>query len=179
MKPPLFLPLACLLTLTGPLAHAATYTVTNPADDGSANTLRWAIEWANSNPGSTINITNNLGTIVFTNQTPLITAAVTINGGVGNTVSGNDAHRIFFIDTPNAGDAVVINNLTLADGRAKGGDGGLYGGGAGLGAGGAIFVNRGAVTVQNVTFTSNVAQGGNGGNGASIANGFGGGGGGG
>ena len=87
---------------------------------------------------------------------------MTINGGVGNTVSDNNAYRIFFIDTPNAGDAVVINNLTLANGRAKGGDGGLYGGAAAWESSGAIFVNRGTVTVWNVNLTGNTAQGGNG-----------------
>lgn len=159
-------------------SQAATYAVTSAADDGSEGTLRWAIEQANTDPGSTINIQDNLGTITFTSQTPLIMAAVTINGGVGNTVSGNSQHRIFFIDTPDASDVVNINNLTLADGRGKGGDGGLYGGGGGLGAGGAIFVNRGEVTVQNVNFTGNTVQGGKGGDGGTEYD-FGGGGGGG
>lgn len=124
MKSILRLPLACSLTLGWSLAQAATYTVTSAADNGDPGTLRWAIVQANANPGSTINLQDNLGTITFLSQTPLITAAVTINGGVGNTVSGNNAHRIFFIDAPNAPDAVIINNLTLANGRAKGGGGG-------------------------------------------------------
>ena len=57
----------------------STYTVTSTADTGEAGTLRWAIAQANANPGSTINLQNNLGTIAYTSQSPLITAPVTIN----------------------------------------------------------------------------------------------------
>lgn len=148
--------------------QAATYDVLFDGDNPDApmaNTLRWAIEQANANPGSTINIASNLGTITFAGQSPIITAPVTINGN-WNTVSGNGAERIFFIDMANASDAVQINNITLADGYAKGGDGGLGAGGGGLGAGGALFVNRGAVTVSNVSFSGNSAVGGRGGDGA-------------
>src|SRR4051812_31460469 len=95
-----------LLLVASASLHAATYTVTSNADTGAAGTLRWAIDQANANSGSTINLNDNLGTITFLSQTPLITAAVTINGGSGNTISGNNAERIFFIDTPNATDVV-------------------------------------------------------------------------
>jgi hypothetical protein len=43
---------------------AGTYTVTNNADSG-VNSLRWAIEQANANPGSSINIQDNRGTITL------------------------------------------------------------------------------------------------------------------
>ncbi len=145
-------------------ARAATYTVTSTADTGVAGTLRWAIEQANANPGSTINIQNNLGRITLEDALPIITTGMTINGGAGNTVSGNNLHRVFFVSTANSTDAVNFQNLTITDGYAKGGDGGASGGG-GMGAGGAIFVNTGAVTVANVAFTNNAAQGGKGGDG--------------
>lgn len=153
------------LLLSGLPAFGGTYTVTSTADTGAAGTLRWAINQANADSGSTIQLTDNLGTITFTSQTPLITAAMTIKGGIGNTVSGNSAHRIFFVDLPSSTGSVVIENITLANGLAKGGDGGDGGGGGGLGAGGAIFVNSGAVTLKGVGFSNNAATGGTGGSG--------------
>ena len=60
---------------------------------------------------------------------------------------------------------VAINELTLANGLAKGGDAASAGGG-GLGAGGALFVNQSAdVTLTNVSFANNRAVGGNSGDG--------------
>ena len=123
--------LLCLVPLAG---EAATYSVTSTADTGAAGTFRWAIAQANANPGSTITIQDNLGTITLVSQTPLITAAMTINGGTGNTVSGGGKVRIFFVDLPNYGDLFFVNNLTLANGYAKGGNGGAGSGGGGLGA---------------------------------------------
>lgn len=101
---------------------------------------------------------------------PEATGPLTIDGG-GHTISGGGTQRIFFA---NAGE-IVISNVTLADGAAKGGEGGdgTFGesGGGGLGAGGALFV-RGAdagvdtgasVTLSSVSFSGNAAVGGNGG----------------
>ncbi|MCW1922954.1 autotransporter-associated beta strand repeat-containing protein [Luteolibacter arcticus] len=155
--------LAVLVLALPVVSSAGTYTVTSNADTGATGTLRWAIAQANANAGSTINLNNNLGTITLTKAMDIITAAVTINGGTGNTVSGNNLHRIFFVDAATPTAAVNISNLSLINGRAKGGDGGAGGGGGGLGAGGAIFVNSGAVRVQGVTFANNAAIGGLGG----------------
>ncbi|WP_342642201.1 autotransporter domain-containing protein [Rhodoligotrophos ferricapiens] len=66
-------------------------------------------------------------------------------------------------DPPNL--AVSISNLTLENGRARGGDGGTgdSAGGGGMGAGGAIFVGKNvALTASNVNFSGNAAIGGNG-----------------
>ena len=153
-------------------AWAATYTVTSTADDGSPGTLRYAINQANANPGSTINFAAHLPTIALTADLPPINADMTIVGGTGDGISGSGAHRIFFV---NAG-TVVINNLILQDGVAQGGTGGSGsgGGGGGLGAGGAIFIrgNDGGrtapnVTLSNLTLTDNKAVGGTGGAGVS------------
>jgi hypothetical protein len=82
--------------------------------------------------------------------------AITING---NTYSGTGI--------------LTLQNVYIKGFRVKGGDGG-NGGGGGLGAGGAIYVSRGgSLTVENSTFDTNAAFGGNGG-----GNGVGGGGGG-
>ncbi|MDR7221546.1 autotransporter domain-containing protein [Aminobacter aminovorans] len=155
-------------------ALAATFNVTNETE------LAAAISTANSNgdASNTINVSANitltkpLPPLGLRNAAgmPLATSPLTINGN-GNTVSGGGTQRIFFA---NSGE-IAINDVTLADGRAKGGDGGAGGwgesGGGGLGAGGALFV-RGAdaglgtapmVTISGVVFTGNAAVGGNGG----------------
>ncbi len=171
VRPGLAFAISIVLMLPGLCARADTYTVTSTADDGSPNTLRWAIEQANASPGSTIQIQNNLGTITLTEALPIITTGMTINGGAGNAVSGNNLNRVFFVYTANSTDAVNFQNLTIANGYAKGGDGGFSGGG-GMGAGGAIFVNVGAVSVANVALVGNTAQGGKGGDGASNGGGI-------
>jgi autotransporter-associated beta strand protein len=116
------------------------------------------------------------GTIALASPLPLITNNVTLNGpGMANlTISGSGANRILFVDAP--GTTVNINNLTLANGLAKGGKGGSgFGGGGGLGAGGALFVNAGSVTVSSVGFSNNAAIGGSGGDSAGAHGGGGGG----
>src|SRR6185436_8377652 len=103
--------------------------------------------------------------ITLASALPLITNNVTFNGpGTNNlTISGANLYRVFFVEASNR--AVNFNNLTIAHGRAKGGNGGdnKYGGGGGMGAGGGLFVNSGQVVVSNVVFSGNAAVGGNGG----------------
>ncbi len=164
-------------------ASAATYTVTSTADDGSAGTLRYAINQANANPGSTINFAANLGGISLTSALPPINASMSINGASGDGgISGSNQYRIFLV---NSG-TVAISNLTLKNGLAQGGNGGdgSGGGGGGLGAGGAIFIrgNDGGrtaptVTLTNLNLVNNQAVGGNGGAGVSSDKAGGGGGG--
>jgi len=162
------------LLAVAPPALAATFNVSNETE------LAAAIDAANSNgdASNTINVSANitltrplppLGLRDAAGQ-PLATSPLAING-YGNTISGGNSQRIFFA---NAGQ-IAINDVTLADGRAKGGDGGDghrgYSGGGGLGAGGALFV-RGAdagtgtgvsVVVSGVAFAGNSAVGGAGG----------------
>jgi len=95
---------------------------------------------------------------------PLLNADVTINGN-GNTVSGNNQYRVFFAQQG----TVSFNNLTIADGKAQGGNGGA-GGGAGLGGG--LFVNAANVQLSGVQFTSNGGAGGTGTNGGGCGGGF-------
>ncbi|MCL4708501.1 T9SS type A sorting domain-containing protein [bacterium] len=166
-----------------PLA-AATYTVTNTNDSG-AGSLRQAILDANANPGADIiDATGVSGTITVNpaNYFLVITDDVTINGpGQANlTISGGGASRIFWIQNG----TITIQDLTLADGYAKGGNGG----GGGMGAGGAIFMHEGKqgtnhtdvasgsinLTLINVTLKDNDAIGGNGGLGNSGGGGMGG-----
>jgi hypothetical protein len=139
---------------------ANTYTVTTTNDIG-AGSLRAAITAANADPGSTIAFAlSPFATITLTSALPAITADMTIDGAgaFGLTVSGGNAVRVFFVQSG----SVTIENMTIANGFAQGGDGGESGGGGGLGAGGAIFINAGTTTVANVTFTNNHATGGDG-----------------
>jgi autotransporter-associated beta strand protein len=157
-----------------PICAQGTFSVTVATGTG-VGSMYSAILQANAfGNGAVINIANNLGTINV-GQVPDITVGLKINGGTGNTLSGQNLNRIFFVNAP--GQAVEINNLTLSGGLAQGGAGGTGGGGGGGGAGlgGAVFVNAGSVTFSSIAFASNSAKGGNGSN-AGIGGGGGGGG---
>ncbi|AYQ33256.1 HYR domain-containing protein [Runella sp. SP2] len=152
------------------IAHAATFTVSNTNDSG-AGSLRQAILSANADASATaatphqINFTvSNGSTITVISPFLVITNHVSINGlGVANlTISGGGTSRIFWIQNG----TITIQNLTLANGYAKGGDGN----GGGMGAGGAIFMHEGKeggtgsihLSLINVNLSNNRAVGGNG-----------------
>src|SRR5215831_5600332 len=132
-----------------PIPTPLSYTVTSTADDGSAGTLRAAITFANSNPGTTISFDAALTgtTITLTSELPLILGDQTIiDGGTTNvTVSGNDRFRVFFVGDTTHATSVAIENITISHAFAKGGgptagvgDLSAAGGGGGAGLGGAI-----------------------------------------
>ncbi|MFZ5672708.1 MAG: autotransporter domain-containing protein [Pseudomonadota bacterium] len=158
--------------LWGGTAQAAVFNVANEAD------LADAIAQSNDSPGNDVIVLT--GNVTLNNFLPPIGTAtsgeLTIDLG-GNTISGNNATRVFFA---NQGD-LKISNGTIADGLAQGGQGGggnEGAGGGGMGAGGALYVRSGAnVTVDGVSFANNQATGGMGG--APAGANFGGGGGGG
>ena len=90
---------------------------------------------------------NGIDTIVLTQDITLSEAlpAITsdlIIGGLGHTISGNKRFRIFEIN----GGEVTIKNMTLVDGIAPEGE-----------SGGAILLQRGELTVANITFSNNRA----------------------
>lgn len=109
-------------------ANAATFTVTN-TDDSGPGSLRQAISDANGSPfndsidfalsGCPCVITLTSGELSITNN-----GSVTINGpGAGQlSVSGNNASRIFFINT---GAGAVINGITVTGGNYNGSAGGI------------------------------------------------------
>jgi hypothetical protein len=173
----LTLALALLLTplfgLAATSAHAATLGVTNTNDSG-AGSLRQAI--ADAAPGDTITFALPNPSIITLSSELVIAKDLTISGpsAAALTISGNNASRVFFINPgasgatsgPPATSLVVnISNLTIANGKAKGGDGGAQaiagGSGGAAGMGGAIFSNNGNLTLSGVTFSANQAQGGN------------------
>ncbi|MCK1379763.1 autotransporter domain-containing protein, partial [Bradyrhizobium sp. 24] len=142
-------------------AHAQT--VINVSDGAS---LSAAIAQADSNASASyvINFQNNItltGAAADTLSAFNTTSNVTVNGG-GFRLDGGGVQRGFFVY---AG-TVAINNLTIQNTQALGGDGGNVGfgsggGAGGLGAGGALFVASGGhVTVSNVVLSGNNATGG-------------------
>lgn len=141
-------------------------------DANDSASLQAAIEAVNAGGDSsnTITLLDDITLSLTLPQIDLgISRSLTIVGA-SQTISGADTYRIFYV---NSG-LVTIQNATLADGYALGADGANSesgtnasggGGGGGLGAGGAIFVATGAsVVAQNVTFSNNLAGGGDGGN---------------
>lgn len=121
-----------------------------------------AIDTVNASPGNyAIHIVSN---IVLTSDLPAIEqpmGSVQVDGE-GNFLSGQGIFRGFVADDTN----VQIQNLTIENAVAKGGAGGegLSGGGGGAGLGGGVLaVNSANVTLDNVAFTDDSAQGGSGG----------------
>ncbi len=104
--------------------------------------------------------------------TPIINSNITIQGyGATLQWAGAGHARLFAvgpatITTPNGVSSgtgnLTLQNVHITGFYAKGGNG-TDGGGGGLGAGGAVYVQSGGLTVENSTFESNVATGGNGG----------------
>lgn len=137
--------ISVVLLCAGTGAHAATCTATDRA----------SLETCISGADDTISITSG---ITLDQELPLIDRGVTIEGN-GNMVSGNNLYRVFFVKSG----TVIIQNMTIANGKALGGAGGKKGGGGGAGLGGGLFVYDGTVNVNSVSFTNNNATGGNGG----------------
>ncbi|BDI16389.1 hypothetical protein ANSO36C_21910 [Nostoc cf. commune SO-36] len=142
----------------------ANFIVNQTTDDGSGSTtgtLSYAILQANQLAGDdTISIDTDVR-ITGVMKT-LVNSNITIDGN-GNSISGDADNS----GTNNNGDlrplfilsgTVGISDLTITNGRAKGGDSNQGGGGAGLGGG--LFIYDGNVSLTNVAFTNNAAQGG-------------------
>lgn len=114
-----FLTLA-LFTTAG-IAYAADQVVSDCGDNGGANQLRAKLTAAQSSGGGTITFTCGPATIVL-NATygalPAITKNTTINGGGTITLSGNNASRVFVV---NSGATLTLNNLVLVAGYADDG----------------------------------------------------------
>ncbi len=99
-----------------------------------------------------IDLSGVSGVITLHNSLPKITSNLSIIGDGNDTISGDKAHRILFVDQG----AVSIRNLTIAHGLAEGNDGNNGAGGA-AGMGGGMFINDGNVTLSQVTVANNQA----------------------
>jgi autotransporter-associated beta strand protein len=163
----------CLCALL-PAAAGAQTTVANEAE------LRQALSLASA--GDTIRFANN---ITLTSDLPSVAVDLTIDGATF-TLSGANQFRGLTVAAFSAVGAgllpvnVTIQNLTIANTVARGGNGGDGldgGGGGGAGLGGAIYVaSQATVTLNNVSVLSSSAIGGAGGASAGVAGGGGGGG---
>ena len=127
----------------------ATINVTSPADDGSTNTLRWAIGMANTADSPT-SIDIELGTAPATitldlGQLELSNTAqpVTIYDGAGQgpvSINGNNESRVFDVD---ANVAATLSDWTIAGGSTQANGGGLF--------------NAGTLTLLDCTISGNSA----------------------
>ncbi|MEH2074557.1 MAG: putative Ig domain-containing protein [Nostoc sp.] len=154
------------------------FTVTQATDNGLGNTvgtLSYAIFSANQTPGddtitieSDVRVTGVMKTLVNSNIT-IVGNNHSISGDVNdNGINDNGDVRSLFI----LSGTVAISDLTITNGRAKGGD--SFGGGSGAGLGGGLFIYDGNVSLTNVAFSNNTAQGGNRGSGGFSSRGGGG-----
>lgn len=145
------------ISMTNP-TYAIDYNVTSPFDDGlgtTPNTLSWAILQANTVSPETDTITLNTDVTILSVMKTLLNSDIILKSDdTHRTISGRNQYRPLFVKSGN----ITIQNLTLANGTAKGGDSFSGGGGAGLG--GALFVYDGTVMVDNVSFNNNKAIGG-------------------
>ena len=156
-------------------ALLSNFMVTSTADDGSANTLRWAINQANaSNGNDTIDFSSKFNapqTITLTGGPLALTdpATTTITGPSASllTVSGGGASRVFDIQ----GGAAALSGLTISGGVAADNGGGVFvsdhgnlaidrcvisGNTAGTSGGGAA-TNCGVVTLTSSVVSGNTA----------------------
>ena len=134
-----------------------------------AQDLANAIMQINASPEGTYDVViapTGGNTITLDQDLPILNAGnanVTFEGGsTATTLSGQELYRGLFVQS---GD-VTVQNLTITDALAAGGDGGsgIAAGGGGAGLGGGLFVGAAAtVSLNNVNFTNDVAAGGNGG----------------
>ena len=126
----------------------STYPVTSASDSSnpSSGMLRWAVQQANANPGSSIEFELGTGatTITLSSGQLELKKSVTIYDGSGEgpvTVSGNAQSRIFQIDS---GVMATISGITITDGNAT------RTGGSGRGGG---LVNYGNAYLTNCTIS--------------------------
>jgi hypothetical protein len=100
-------------------ASAVTIAVSNTNDAG-AGSLRQAL--ADAAAGDTIDLSGVTGTITLTSGQLDIDDAVTITGpGASNlTISGNNASRVFQMDSDLAGGTVTITGVTITGGNTTG-----------------------------------------------------------
>ena len=157
---PLAFQLAAMEAYEGVLAN---FSVSN------ANDLKQAlIDVRNNDEADQITLTGNISGFTESFDITLPDGyPLSIIGNAHIIDGGNNAQIFQVVDG-----TVVLSNLTLQNGLARGGDG-ESGGGGGLGAGGALYLDGGNVTVENVTFNNNQAKGGNSPNGAGAGGGSG------
>jgi hypothetical protein len=132
-----------------PTPGNADQVVSDLGDSGGANQLRARMNACIAGGGGTITF-SVAGTVVLTaDLLPLINStgnaqiAVTIDGGSGVTISGNDIYRIFYIGPQGL---LRLRNLTVTHAYYAP-------------SGGGAVTNRGALIGENVKFLANATAG--------------------
>ena len=163
----------CTFFFTITLGVSAAAVAQTTVHVGNEAELATAI--ANARGGDTIVFDAN---ITLSADLPSLRANLLTIEGNGHTLSGQDQYRGFFVGAFTSENplpqpiSVTVQNVTIADTRAAGGNGGngAAGGAGGAGLGGGIFVaDNATLTVANVSIVSSGAVGGNGGSGNLVA----------
>jgi len=138
---------------------AATYTVTEISDDGTGdvNTLSWAITQSNASTGVDDNIAFNLtsgSTVTISGPLPIITDGVTIDGNDDGThvtvqvaIPGTSTFRVFNINA--SGKTVNLSNMIIKGGHTASD-------------GACVYINDGAVNLEDATITLGKGEDGSG-----------------
>jgi hypothetical protein len=132
---------AALLACVAAPIFASTFTVTTTADSGPGS-LRDAISNSNAQGGANTIVLGNGVAYTLTTGVLHITSSVTLEGN-GSVVDGGLLDRVF--DIEGTGVTVVINSLTIRNGKASGF----------LSIGGGVFIRNANVTLNNSTVTGN------------------------
>ncbi|MGB7977949.1 MAG: hypothetical protein WCF19_02170, partial [Chlamydiales bacterium] len=106
----------------------------------------------------TITLTAPLPALNLFNSNTLSIDGSNISGsGTQISVNGNNLYRCLYAVQGN----ITIQNITLKNGAAIGGNGGAstYPGGGGMGAGGGLFIDSATVALSNVSFVNCSAKG--------------------
>lgn len=128
-----------------PTATPDPCQVTTEADGkGIPGSLRQTLSDAISNGCLTITFAPGVSTIILTGgQLNITSGPLTIDGGAGVTISGNDTYRVFYVVS---GTNVTLDNLLITHGRATG---------TGHdGNGGGIYTSGSTITIGNDTTVS-------------------------
>jgi hypothetical protein len=150
---------------SGTSSTNVTMVIATPISVAVAADLVNALTTVNANPNGSYTITFTASvTLAAGNTLPaIITSGTTTINGANFTLDGGGVQRGFFVSSG----TVVIENLTIQNTLAQGGNG-ANGGGGGMGAGGALLMLPGTnVTLSNVILGTSgkpdQALGGNGG----------------
>lgn len=143
---------------------ASSFTVGTEADWNTAVTVIAGTGFTPFGTDYTLSLTTSVLNLA-SDPIALITPAsgsVTIEGNGGTLDGGDTARGLFVHPAAFGGTVLAVQNITIADAAALGGNGGP-GGGGGAGLGGGLFVASGAtVVLNNVNFVNDQAVGGSG-----------------
>jgi CHRD domain len=154
---------ACVVmaAVGGAAAHASrSGNVPCSGAGGGAAGLVAAVDAANASGGGAINLAsgctysltsaNNTDPGLGANGLPVITVPITINGGAGATIAGNNSNFRIIAISGDAGGSLTLNGITITGGNVSGDGPAGFGGG--------IFNFAGTLRLNRSTVTGNMAS---------------------